>query len=76
MSIRLGAGLLHKIPAGKLKINTFKGDKALRYLKYAVLVVFVFAMPLFITNAFRGSAAYLPIGHAFWGIPLLSVNEG
>lgn len=69
--------LLHKIPAGKLKINTFKGDKALRYLKYAVLVVFVFAMPLFITNAFPWFCKLIcPSGMLFGGIPLLSVNEG
>lgn len=36
-------GLLHKIPFPK-KIKTFKGDKFLRYLKYVILIVFVFLL--------------------------------
>ena len=37
--------LLHKIPFPK-KIGTFKGDKLLRKLKYAVLIVLVIVLPL------------------------------
>ena len=37
--------LLHKIPFPK-KIKTFKGDKTLRKLKYAVLIVLVIVLPL------------------------------
>ena len=37
--------LLHKIPFPK-KIRTFKGDKTLRKLKYAVLIVLVIVLPL------------------------------
>ena len=39
--------LLHKIPFPK-KIKTFKGDKFLRKLKYAVLIVMVIILPLFV----------------------------
>ena len=39
--------LLHKIPFPK-KIKTFKGDKLLRKLKYAVLIVTVIILPLFV----------------------------
>lgn len=37
--------LLNKIPFPK-KIKTFKGDKALRYVKYLVLVVMVIILPI------------------------------
>ena len=37
--------LLHKIPFPK-KIGTFKGDKLLRKLKYAMLIVLVIVLPL------------------------------
>ena len=37
--------LLHKIPFPK-KIGTFKGDKLLRGLKYAVLIILVIVLPL------------------------------
>ena len=37
--------LLHKIPFPK-KVKTFKGDKTLRKLKYAVLIVLVIVLPL------------------------------
>ena len=37
--------LLHKIPFPK-KIKTFKGDKTLRKLKYAVLILLVIVLPL------------------------------
>ena len=39
--------LLHKIPFFK-KIGSFRGDRALRYVKYAVLIVTVIALPLFV----------------------------
>ncbi len=39
--------LLHKIPFPK-KIKSFKGDKLLRKLKYAVLIVTVIILPLFV----------------------------
>ena len=42
--------LLHKIKLPKkLKINTFKVDKPLRYTKYLILVVFVILLPIFTT---------------------------
>ena len=42
--------LLHKIPF-KWKIYTFRGDRALRLVKYVVLAVLVLALPLFLTDA-------------------------
>ncbi|MDO4544309.1 MAG: 4Fe-4S binding protein [Clostridia bacterium] len=42
--------LLYKIPFFK-KINRFKGDKVLRYLKYVILAVFVIILPLFFVDA-------------------------
>lgn len=59
--------LLDKIPARK--IRTFKGDKPLRYLKYAVLVVLVLLLPMLITNVIGQGEPWfckwaLPFGHA------------
>lgn len=39
--------LLNKIPIGK-KIKTFKLDKPLRYLKYAILIIMVIILPIII----------------------------
>ena len=39
--------LIYKIPFFK-KVKTFKGDKVLRYLKYIVLIVMVFVLPIMI----------------------------
>ncbi len=72
--------LLHKIPFFK-KISTFKGDKALRYLKYVILLVFVIILPMFLLDDYGISTPYFckyicPSGMLFGGIPLASVNEG
>lgn len=71
--------LLHKIPFFK-KITTFKGDRALRYLKYIILLVFVLLLPLFLLDDYGTSTPWFckyfcPSGMLFGGIPLVSVNE-
>lgn len=71
--------LLHKIPFFK-KITTFKGDKALRYLKYVILLVFVILLPLFLLDDYGTSTPWFckyicPSGMLFGGIPLAAVNE-
>ncbi len=69
--------LLHKIPVPKLR--RVPGDRALRYLKYVVLAVFVFGMPLVV----RGSSGYAspwfcklicPSGTLLGGVPLVAMN--
>ena len=72
--------LLHRIPVPKLKIPR-RLDRILRYLKYAVLVIFVLLMPV-LTSAGPLSAGdpwfckYIcPAGTLEGGIPLLLKNE-
>ncbi|MDO4280995.1 MAG: 4Fe-4S binding protein [Peptococcaceae bacterium] len=70
--------LLQRLPVPKIRVP--KGiDGALRYLKYVVLVVFVLAMPVFVTNAFGlGAPAFCkwicPAGTLGGALPLLSTN--
>ena len=76
----LAQDLLHKIPFAK-KIGTFKGDRLLRGLKYAVLFVFVIILPLFALDDYGTSTPWFckyicPSGMLFGGIPLTAVNEG
>lgn len=70
--------LLYKIKTPK--IGAFRGDRALRYLKYAVLAVFVLLLPLLIDNAAGMGAPWFcklvcPSGTLFAGIPLVALNE-
>lgn len=70
--------LLAKIPVPKsMRINSFPGDKILRYLKFVVLGIFVIALPLFIVDdVFPWFCKLIcPSGMAIGGIPLMSVNE-
>lgn len=71
--------LLHKIPFFK-KITTFRGDRALRYLKYVILLVFVILLPLFLLDDYGTSTPFFckcicPSGMLFGGIPLATVSE-
>lgn len=71
--------MLHKIPFPK-KIKTFRGDMALRRLKYVLLAVFVILMPLFLTDAIGQGAPYFcklicPAGMLGGGIPLTALNQ-
>ena len=71
--------LLHKIPFVK-KIETFKGDKALRKGKYLILLVFVILLPLFLVDIIGQGAPYFcklicPVGMMEGGIPLVLMNK-
>ena len=71
--------LIFKIPIKKPGINK-KTDRCFRYLKYIVLVVFVFALPLFLKDKYGVSSPYFckwicPAGTLEGGFPLLAANE-
>lgn len=71
--------LLHKIPFPK-KIKIFRGDKLLRWLKYAILIVFVILMPMFLVDLLGQGAPYFcklicPVGTLEGGIPLVLLNK-
>lgn len=70
--------LLHKVPFIR-KIRTFRGDRALRLLKYAVLALFVVLLPLLAVDAYgQGSPWFCkyicPVGTLEAGIPLVLQN--
>jgi len=70
--------LLHKIPGKKLSTAKLK---PLRYLKYAVLVVFVILLPAFVTNSLGMGDPFFckyicPQGVLEGAIPLSLVNSG
>ena len=70
--------LLYKIPFVK-KIKRVPFDRHLRYIKYAILVIFVVGMPLLLTGyAGYGSPWFCklicPSGTLLGGIPLISTN--
>ena len=70
--------LLHKVPFFK-KIDTFKGDRLLRKLKYVILVVFVILLPLFLVDIIGEGSPYFcklicPVGTLEGGIPLALLN--
>lgn len=72
--------LLHKIPFRK-KIQTFRGDKPLRLLKYAVLLVLVILLPMLVTDIIgRGDPWFCkwlcPAGTLEAGIPLALLDAG
>ncbi len=72
--------LLNKIPFPK-KIKTFRGDKALRYLKYVILLVFVILLPMFLVDFTGLGQPYFckyicPVGSLEAGIPLVLTNKG
>ena len=71
--------LLYKIPGFK-KIKTFKYDKALRKLKYVILIVFVIILPLFLVDVLGQGSPYFcklicPVGMLEGGIPLVLLNK-
>jgi len=70
--------LLNRIPFPK-KITSFRFDKQLRYLKYAVLAVFVVALPLLLTDPYGQGAPFFcklicPAGTLEAGLPLAALN--
>lgn len=71
--------LLHKIPFPK-KLQTFRGDRLLRKLKYVILIVFVILMPLFLVDLLGQGAPYFckficPVGTLEGGIPQVLLNK-
>lgn len=72
--------LLYKIPFLK-KINKVPFDAYLRWLKYLILVIFVFAMPMLLTGVGGYGTPWFcklicPSGTLLGGIPLASSNPG
>lgn len=72
--------LLYKIPFFK-KLKKLPGDKALKWLKFVILALFVIILPLFAVDAFgQGSPWFCkyicPSGTLGAGIPLTVLNEG
>ncbi|MBQ9931067.1 MAG: 4Fe-4S binding protein [Firmicutes bacterium] len=71
--------LLHKIPF-PMKLKKLPGEKALRWLKYGILVLFVILLPSLISDAFgQGSPWFCkyicPSGTLFAGLPMLAADE-
>ncbi len=71
--------LLHRIPFPK-KLKTFRGDKALRLLKYVILVVFVILLPMFMVDILGQGAPWFcklicPAGTLEGGTPLVLLNS-
>lgn len=70
--------LLHKIPFFK-KVNTFRFDRPLRWLKYIILAVFVILLPLTVVDAAGTGSPWFckwicPAGTLEGGIPLILTN--
>ena len=65
--------LVYKIPFPK-KVRTFKGDRVLRLLKYAVLLLLVIVLPLFDTLIPYFCKDLCPSGTLFGAIPLTLTN--
>ena len=70
--------LLHKIPFVK-KLRRLPGERALRYLKYAVLAGFVIVLPLVVLDIVGQGQPWFckyicPSGTLFAGIPLIASN--
>ena len=71
--------LLYKVPFFK-KIESFRGDKSARKLKYVILVVFVILLPMFLVDILGPGAPYFcklicPAGTLEGGIPLVLLNK-
>lgn len=71
--------LLYKIPTKKIKVRT-SINAILKYLKYAILAVFVILLPLLLVNEFGLSAPFFceyicPAGTLEGGIPLVLFNK-
>lgn len=76
----LAQDLLHKIPFPGKKKN-MPGHKYLRYLRYAVLILFVIVLPSFAVNAAGIGKPWFceyicPSGTLFAGLPLIILNPG
>ena len=72
--------LLYKIQTPKIQVPE-KLDKILRYFKYVLLILFVFALPFFYRSSFRAGDPFFckyicPVGTLEGGIPLVLLNSG
>ncbi len=70
--------LLHKIPVKKIRVNK-RADRAMRYVKYFVLAVFVIILPLLLKGAYGAGVPWFcklicPAGTLEGGIPLSVAN--
>lgn len=71
--------MLHKIPFLK-KIDTFRGDKLLRKMKYVIFIVFVILLPMVLVDVLGQGAPYFcklicPAGTLEGGLPLVLLNQ-
>ncbi len=71
--------ILSKIPVKKLRLPKML-DKALRYVKYLILLVFVLLLPTFLVDKYGAGAPWFckyicPAGTLEGGVPLLIGNE-
>ena len=71
--------LLHKIPVRKIRVPR-RLDRVLRFFKYAILLIFVLALPMFAVNAFGLGSPWFckwicPAGTLEGGMPLIAANE-
>ena len=78
MSFGFFQDLLYKIKVKKIKVNK-KLDSVLKYLKYAILLLFVIILPMFLTNEFGLGKPYFceficPAGTLEGGIPLVLLD--
>ena len=72
--------LLYTIPTPKISVPE-RTDRILRYLKYAVLAVFVILLPYILRDELNISAPYFckwicPVGALEGGIPLVLLDQG
>lgn len=72
--------LLNRVRTKKIRVPK-KTDKALRYVKYGILAVFVILLPIFLVDAYGLSTPWFckllcPAGTLEGGIPLVLGNEG
>lgn len=72
--------LLYRIPSPKLKVPE-RLDRALRYLKYVMLFVMVFALPFFYRGELGTGDPFFckyicPVGTLEGGVPLVLLNAG
>ena len=71
----LAQDLLHKLPFPRRKLGAFPGDRLLRKLKYAVLLVLVIGLPALVLDYVPAFCKYLcPAGTLGGGIPLVLLH--
>ena len=74
--------LLHRIPLpGKWKLRRIPGEKHFVYLRYGILLVFVFLLPMLAVNIIGQGDPWFckyicPAGTLMGGIPLVALDDG